>query len=83
MAHTKSQKAAKGNRDSRPKMLGVKLYGGQEARSGNIIVRQRGMTFTTGTNTYVSKDFSIHATTDGIVQFKKRRGKTSISVMPS
>lgn len=81
MAHTKSQKAAKGNRDSIAKRLGVKLYGGQPARAGNVIVRQRGMTFASGPGTYLSKDYTIHAKIDGIVQFVTRRGKKHVTVV--
>ncbi|OGK37901.1 hypothetical protein A3B02_01675 [Candidatus Roizmanbacteria bacterium RIFCSPLOWO2_01_FULL_42_14] len=81
MAHTKSQKAARGNKDSKPKMLGVKLYGGEAARAGNIIARQRGMTFASGVNTYMSKDFTIHAQKDGVVKFITREGKKLITVV--
>lgn len=80
MAHTKSQKAAKGNKDSVSKRLGVKLYGGQKARAGNIIIRQRGMTVAAGTNTYLSKDFTIHAAVDGVVRFLMRNGKKLVAI---
>lgn len=83
MAHTKSQKAAKGNKDSNPKYLGVKLYGGQKAKAGNVIVRQRGMTFAPGVNTYMGKDYTIHAKTDGTVQFIDRNGKKHVTVETS
>ncbi len=81
MAHTKSQKAAKGNRDSIAKRLGVKLYGGQVAKSGNIIIRQRGMTFKPGPGAYISKDFTIHAKVDGVVKFFTRLGRKFVSVV--
>lgn len=80
MAHTKSQKAAKGNKDSVSKRLGVKLYGGQKARAGNIIIRQRGMTVAAGTNTYLSKDFTIHAAVNGVVRFLMRNGKKLVAI---
>lgn len=83
MAHTKSQKAAKGNRDSIAKRLGVKLYGGQPAMAGNIIIRQRGMTFAPGVGTYMGKDFTIHAEIDGVVQFVTRAGKKHVTVVKS
>lgn len=83
MAHTKSQKAAKGNKDSNPKYLGVKLYGGQQAKAGNIIVRQRGMTFVPGVNTYMGKDFTIHAKIDGTVEFIERNGKKHVTIQTS
>ena len=82
MAHTKSQKAAKGNRDSIAKRLGVKLYGGQPAIAGNVIIRQRGMTFGAGVGTYLSKDFTIHAKVDGVVQFITKHGKKFVTVTP-
>lgn len=80
MAHTKSQKAAKGNRDSQPKFLGIKIYGGQPAKAGNVIVRQRGMTFSAGENTYLGKDYTVHAKTDGIVTYLTRNGKKVVSI---
>lgn len=83
MAHTKSQKAAKGNKDSVSKRLGVKLYGGQKAKAGNIIIRQKGMTVAAGTNTYLSKDFTVHANVDGIVKFITRRGKKLATIEAS
>ena len=81
MAHTKSQKAAKGNRDSISKRLGIKLYGGQPAKNGNIIVRQRGMTFKSGVGTYMGKDYTIHASIDGIVQYITREGRKYVTVV--
>lgn len=81
MAHTKSQKAAKGNRDSIAKRLGVKLYGGQKAVNGNVIIRQRGMTFKPGPGTYAGRDFTIHAATDGVVQFFVKKGRKFVSVV--
>ncbi|KXK12303.1 MAG: 50S ribosomal protein L27 [Microgenomates bacterium OLB23] len=82
MAHTKSQKAAKGNRDSIAKRLGVKLYGGQKATPGNVIIRQRGMTFRPGPGAYISKDFTIHARIEGTVAFFTRLGKKFVSILP-
>jgi large subunit ribosomal protein L27 len=80
MAHTKSQKATKGNRDSRAKRLGVKLYGGEKVKAGNIIVRQRGATFKAGQGTLLSRDFTIVALEDGVVDFIKRAGDTYVCV---
>jgi len=80
MAHTKSQKATAGNRDSRSKRLGVKLYGGQKAHAGNVIVRQKGTRFHSGNGTLLSKDFTIIALREGIVTFSQRRGRKYISV---
>lgn len=81
MAHTKAQKAVKGNRDSRSKRLGVKIYGGQKVVAGNIIIRQRGSEIWPGEGTYVSRDFTIMADKEGTVQFKKKLGKTYVVVV--
>ncbi len=83
MAHTKSQKAAKGNRDSISKRLGVKLYGGEKVSVGNVIVRQRGMKFSAGENVKLGKDFTAYALADGEVVFKKRAGKKYVTVASS
>ncbi len=80
MAHTKSQGAVKGNRDSISKRLGVKVYGGQKATAGNIIVRQKGSRIFPGLGTYMGNDFTIHAFIDGVVSFGKRRGKKIVQV---
>ena len=81
MAHTKSQKAAKGNRDSQSKRLGIKLYGGQIAKNGNVILRQRGMTFIPGVGTYMGKDYTIHAGIDGKVTYITRQGRKHVTVV--
>ena len=80
MAHTKSQGAVKGNRDSVSKRLGFKLFGGQKAIAGNILVRQRGTKMHAGLNTYLGKDYTIHANIDGIVSFKQHKGKKFVEV---
>jgi large subunit ribosomal protein L27 len=80
MAHKKGEGSVKNNRDSESKRLGVKIFGGQPAISGNIIVRQRGTVYHPGTNVGLGKDFTIFALTDGIVEFRKTRNKTLISV---
>lgn len=81
MAHTKAQGSVKGNRDSVAKRLGVKLYGGQKASSGNILVRQRGTKFFPGQNAAMGKDFTLFAVKDGTVQFKTLRGKKVIDII--
>ncbi len=81
MAHTKAQGSVKGNRDSRPKRLGVKLYGGQAVKSGNIIVRQRGTRFFAGNGVSMGNDFTLYAVQEGIVHFKTLRGKKIIEVL--
>lgn len=80
MAHKKGEGSVKNGRDSRSKRLGVKIYGGQPAIAGNIIVRQRGTEYHPGVNVGLGKDFTIFALKDGIVEFRKTRNKTLISV---
>ncbi len=81
MAHKKGEGSVKNGRDSQSKRLGVKIFGGQQAIAGNIIVRQRGTVYHPGKNVGVGKDFTIFATTDGVVEFRKSKGdKTFISV---
>ncbi len=83
MAHVKAGGTAKGNKDSVSKRLGVKVYGGQKAIAGNVIVRQKGTRFYPGNGTDMGKDFTIFATTEGTVSFITRRGKRYVSVLPS
>jgi large subunit ribosomal protein L27 len=83
MAHKKGVGSSKNGRDSISKRLGIKIYGGQPARAGNIIVRQRGTTHHPGKNVGVGKDYTIFALIDGTVSFeKKRNNKSYISVVP-
>ena len=84
MAHKKGEGSVKNGRDSQSKRLGVKIYGGQPALSGNIIVRQLGTVYHPGKNVGVGTDFTLFALTDGLVEFKKgRNNKTTISVIHS
>ncbi|HVZ55502.1 MAG TPA: 50S ribosomal protein L27 [Chitinophagaceae bacterium] len=71
MAHKKGEGSVKNGRDSQSKRLGVKIFGGQPAVSGNVIVRQRGTVYHAGTNVGVGKDFTLFALTDGVVEFRK------------
>ena len=80
MAHKKGEGSVKNGRDSHSKRLGVKIFGGQPAISGNIIVRQRGTEYHPGENVGLGKDFTIFALKDGVVEFRKTRSKTLISV---
>jgi large subunit ribosomal protein L27 len=81
MAHKKGEGSVKNGRDSNSKRLGVKIYGGQPAIAGNIIVRQRGTTYHPGANVGVGKDFTLFALNDGVVEFKKgRQNRTFVSV---
>ena len=73
MAHKKGAGSSDNGRDSNPKYLGVKLFGGQAARAGAIILRQRGTKYHIGENTYLGKDHTIHAKVDGQVYFSKPR----------
>jgi large subunit ribosomal protein L27 len=81
MAHTKAQGSVKGNRDSRAKRLGVKVYGGQKVIAGNIIVRQKGTKFHPGKGTSLGKDFTLFALINGTVNFKTLKGKKLIEVL--
>lgn len=83
MAHTKSQGAVKGNRDSVAKRLGVKIYGGQKVKIGNIILRQKGTKFHPGKGTSLGKDYTLFAMVDGIVNFKNLKGRKVIEVISS
>lgn len=83
MAHKKGEGSVKNGRDSQSKRLGVKIFGGQPAAAGNIIVRQRGTEYHPGKNVGVGKDFTIFALSDGVVEFKRgKNDKTFISVAP-
>jgi large subunit ribosomal protein L27 len=81
MAHKKGEGSVKNGRDSQSKRLGVKIYGGQPAIAGNIIVRQRGTVYHPGKNVGVGRDFTLFALTDGLVEFRKGKGnKNFVSV---
>lgn len=81
MAHKKGEGSVKNGRDSQSKRLGVKIFGGQPAIAGNIIVRQRGTSFHPGKNVGVGRDFTLFALNDGMVEFKKgKNNKTYVSV---
>lgn len=69
MAHKKGAGSTKNGRDSNAKRLGVKRFGGQQVKAGNILVRQRGMKFRPGLNVGCGKDFTLYALSDGIVKF--------------
>lgn len=73
MSHVKAGGTAKNVHDSPGQRLGVKLFGGQKVKTGQVIVRQVGMTKRAGVGTKVSRNFTIHAARDGVVQFQKRK----------
>ena len=79
MAHKKGEGSVKNGRDSQSKRLGVKIFGGQPATAGSIIVRQRGTQFFAGQNVGIGKDFTLYALNDGVVEFK--RGKNDKSTI--
>ena len=81
MAHKKAGGSTKNGRDSIGKRLGVKKYGGEAVRAGNILVRQRGCTYHPGANVRLGSDYTLFATSDGVVEFKKGL-KHVVSVVP-
>jgi large subunit ribosomal protein L27 len=83
MAHKKGVGSSKNGRESESKRLGVKIYGGQVAKAGNIIVRQRGTQHHPGLNVGMGKDHTLFALTDGKVEFRKRQNNRSyVSIVP-
>lgn len=84
MAHKKGVGSSKNGRESHSKRLGIKLYGGQTAIAGNIIVRQRGTKHNPGKNVGVGKDHTLFALVDGIVKFEKKQNEKSfVSIIPA
>jgi len=81
MAHTKAGGSTSNNRDSVAKRLGVKLYGGQKAIAGNIIVRQKGTKVFPGPGVGMGNDFTLFALVPGTVHFKRLRGKKVVEVI--
>jgi large subunit ribosomal protein L27 len=83
MAHKKGVGSSKNGRESASKRLGVKIFGGQAAIAGNILIRQRGMEHHPGENVYAGKDFTLHARVDGLVKFtKKQNDRSFVSIVP-
>ena len=82
MAHKKGQGSSRNGRDSNPQYRGVKLYGGQKVRAGNIIVRQCGTKWHPGNGVGLGRDFTIFALIDGVVKFEKKR-RTYVHVVPA
>jgi large subunit ribosomal protein L27 len=82
MAHKKGEGSVKNGRDSQSKRLGVKIFGGQAAVAGNIIIRQRGTEYHAGKNVGVGRDFTLFALTNGVVEFKKGKAdRTFVNVV--
>ena len=83
MAHKKGVGSSQNGRESDSKRLGVKIYGGQFAKAGNIIIRQRGTVHNPGLNVGMGKDHTLFSLIDGTVSFKKKaQGKSFVSVLP-
>ena len=81
MAHKKGLVSSRNGRDSNPKMLGVKIFAGQDVKSGQIIVRQRGSRFRPGPGTSVGRDDTIFATRDGIAEFRTSGERRFVSIV--
>ena len=83
MAHKKGVGSSKNGRESHSKRLGVKIFGGQAALAGNIIVRQRGTRHHAGLNVGIGKDHTLYALSTGVVEFRKKRDNRSyVSIVP-
>jgi large subunit ribosomal protein L27 len=83
MAHKKGAGSSRNGRESESKRLGVKLYGGQVVKAGNIIVRQRGTKHYPGKNVGMGKDHTLFALIDGVVDFRRKRNdKSYVSILP-
>ncbi|MCD6661018.1 MAG: 50S ribosomal protein L27 [Lentimicrobium sp.] len=83
MAHKKGAGSSNNGRESHSKRLGVKIYGGQAAQAGNIIIRQRGTVHNPGLNVGMGKDHTLFALVDGVVEFRRRKNdKSYVSVLP-
>jgi large subunit ribosomal protein L27 len=83
MAHKKGAGSSRNGRESHSKRLGVKIFGGQAAIAGNILVRQRGTTHHPGNNVGIGKDHTLHALVDGVVVFRKgRKDRSYVHIEP-
>ncbi len=83
MAHKKGAGSSSNGRESHSKRLGVKIYGGQFAKAGNIIIRQRGTVHNPGLNVGIGKDHTLFALVDGVVDFKKKmKDRSFVSILP-
>ena len=83
MAHKKAGGSSRNGRDSNPKMLGVKRYGGEQVLAGNILVRQRGTKCHPGSNVGIGRDHTLFAKCDGVVEFRRRKDdRVFVSIKP-
>jgi large subunit ribosomal protein L27 len=83
MAHKKGQGSSRNGRDSHGQRRGVKRFGGQLVKAGNILVRQCGTVFHPGNNVGMGRDFTLFALVEGVVQFAKSRGRQLVSIKPA
>lgn len=83
MASKKGVGSTRNGRDSNPKYLGVKLYGGEKVLAGNIIVRQRGTKFHPGNNVGMGRDHTLFALKEGTIKFGQRKGRKLVNVLPT
>ena len=85
MAHKMAGGSTRNGRDSNPKYLGVKLYGGQACNAGNIIIRQRGTRFVAGSGVGLGRDHTLFALVDGVVEFKTKGAdkRKTVNVVPA
>lgn len=81
MAHKKGAGSTKNGRDSKSKRLGVKCFHGHKVQAGNILIRQRGISFEPGENVGVGRDYTLYASVEGVVSFKKKKKKTCVSIV--
>jgi large subunit ribosomal protein L27 len=82
MAHKKGLGSTRNGRESESKRLGVKRFGGEVVRAGNILVRQRGTKFWPGRNVGIGRDHTLFALIDGVVSFRERKGRRYVEVLP-
>jgi large subunit ribosomal protein L27 len=82
MAHKKGASSSRNGRDSNPQYLGVKRFGGQVVKAGEILIRQRGTKFHPGVNVGRGKDDTLFALTPGAVQFGAKRGRKTVNIVP-
>jgi large subunit ribosomal protein L27 len=82
MAHKKGASSSRNGRDSNAQYLGVKRYGGQVVKSGEILIRQRGTKFHPGVNVGIGKDDTLFALAAGAVQFGEKRGRKTVNIVP-
>lgn len=83
MAHKKGASSSRNGRDSKPQYLGVKRFGGQVVKSGEILIRQRGTKFHPGINVGIGKDDTLFALSAGAVEFGFRRGRKTVNIVPA